>query len=72
MPALRFRRTASIHGTAGAVSAVIVFNGKAVYVITCSYTRAKARAVRPGCNQVLRTFKVSAEQARRDPGGSGA
>ena len=58
MPGLRFGGTAKIHGTAFKVTLVAAFNGRTDYLIACASTPAQARAVRRGCAQVLRTFKV--------------
>ena len=46
-------------GTAVKITEAVVFNGTTSYEISCTSTRAKARAVDRACAEVLRTFKVT-------------
>jgi hypothetical protein len=59
MPGLRFQGAAKVGGVAGQITLAVVFSGTTAYVISCSYTPAKARAVQQACAQVMRTFTVS-------------
>jgi hypothetical protein len=59
MPGLAYLATAKLYGAAFHLTVVVVFNGTTSYTITCTSTRAKARAVHRGCAQVLRTFKAT-------------
>ena len=64
MPGLAYLGTAKLYGAAVHLTVVVVFNGTTSYTITCTSTRAKARAVHRGCAQVLRTFKVTRPSRR--------
>jgi hypothetical protein len=59
IPGLAYLGTAKLYGSAVHVTVVMVFHGRTSYTITCTSTRAKARAVHRGCAEVLRTFKVT-------------
>jgi hypothetical protein len=64
MPGLAYLGTAKLYGSAVHVTVVMVFHGKTSYTITCTSTRAKARAVHRACAEVLRTFKVTPPSKR--------
>ncbi len=60
LPALRFRGTATIKATPVELAVVFVFDHTTQYAINCQHTRDQAAEIQRGCNQILRTFKVTA------------
>jgi hypothetical protein len=64
MAGLAYLGTGTLYGAAVHLTVVVAFNGTTSYTITCTSTRAKARAVHRACAQVLRTFKVTPRAVR--------
>jgi uncharacterized RDD family membrane protein YckC len=64
LPALRFRVTTTVGATPVESTLVLVFDRTTEYFLNCQHARHKAAEVQRGCDQVLRTFKVTA------PGGA--
>lgn len=60
LPGLRFRGTATIKATPIETTVVFVFDHTTQYALTCQHTRDTAAEIQRGCDQILRTFKVTA------------
>lgn len=60
LPALRFGGTTTIDATPVETTVVLVFDHTTQYAVACQHERDKAAEVQRGCDQVLRTFKVTA------------
>jgi Tol biopolymer transport system component/uncharacterized RDD family membrane protein YckC len=60
LPALRFRGTATIEATPIEVTVVFVIDHTTQYTITCGHTPETAAEIQRGCDQILRTFTVTA------------
>jgi hypothetical protein len=60
LPGLRFRGTAIAEGTPVENTLVFVFDHTTQYFLNCQHTRDKAAEIQRGCDQILRTFKVTA------------
>jgi uncharacterized RDD family membrane protein YckC len=60
LPGLRFRGTATIKATPIETTVVFVFDHTTQYALTCQHTPDTAAEIQRGCDQVLRTFKVTA------------
>ncbi len=60
LPGLRFRGTATIDATPIETTVVFVFDHTMDYVLNCQHTQDTAAEIQRGCDQILRTFKVTA------------
>jgi uncharacterized RDD family membrane protein YckC len=60
LPGLRFGGTATIEATPIEVTAVFVFDHTTQYALSCQHTPDTAAEIQRGCDQVVRTFKVTA------------
>jgi uncharacterized RDD family membrane protein YckC len=60
LPGLRFRGTATINGTPIETTVIFVFDHTTQYFLGCQHTRDTAAEIQRGCDQVVRTFKVTA------------
>lgn len=60
LPGLRYRGTATVDATPMESTLVLAFDQTTEYVLNCQSTRAKAAEIRRGCDQIVRTFKVTA------------
>jgi uncharacterized RDD family membrane protein YckC len=57
---LRFRGTATADATPLESTLVYVFDQTTEYALNCQHTRDKAAEIQRGCDQIVRTFKVTA------------
>jgi uncharacterized RDD family membrane protein YckC len=57
---LRFRGTATAEATPVESTLVYVFDQTTEYALNCQHTRDKAAEIQRGCDQIVRTFKVTA------------
>jgi uncharacterized RDD family membrane protein YckC len=60
LPGLRYRGTATIDATPVASTLVFAFDQTTEYFLNCQATRARAAEIQRGCDQIVRTFKVTA------------
>jgi uncharacterized RDD family membrane protein YckC len=67
LPALRFRGTATVEATPIETTVVFVFDHTTQYAIGCQYTPDKATEIQRGCDQIVRTFKVTAVPPTIEP-----
>ena len=60
LPGLRFRGTATIEATPVESTVVFVFDQTTQYALNCQHTPETAAEIQRGCDQILRTFTVTA------------
>ena len=59
-PAFASRATGNSGGTPLESTLVYVFDGTTEYYFNCQHTRDTAAEIQRGCDQIMRTFKVTA------------
>jgi Tol biopolymer transport system component/uncharacterized RDD family membrane protein YckC len=60
LPGLRYRGTTTVNATAVESTLVFAFDHTTEYFLNCQHTKAHAVEVERGCDQIVRTFKVTA------------
>jgi uncharacterized RDD family membrane protein YckC len=60
LPGLRFRATGNSRGTPIESTLVYAFDGTTEYYLNCQHTKDTAAEIQRGCDQIMRTFKVTA------------
>jgi uncharacterized RDD family membrane protein YckC len=60
LPGLRFRVTGTVDATPFGTTMVFVFDQTTEYFLNCQHTQDTAAEIQRGCDQIVRTFKVTA------------